>query len=64
MACVWQVDTCWDNNLVEPWDCWSMSDCDGPLEVPLNQCQESYQPTTCLLPQGWHVAGGGFQARP
>lgn len=40
-----QMDIFWDNNLVTPWDCWSLSDCDGPLEVPLNQTQERYHRT-------------------
>ena len=37
-----QMDTFWDSNLTNPWDCWSICDLDTMLSTPSNQVQESW----------------------
>ena len=37
-----QMDTFWDSNMTDPWDCWSICDFDLALCTPSNQVQESW----------------------
>jgi len=37
-----EMDTFWDSNLTDPWDCWSICDMETMIATPSNQAQESW----------------------